>query len=184
MPTTRSCCFTGYRPEKFPFPFHNGHMLYTDFEDRLTGAIFTLVADGYTRFYTGAARGFDLLAAEVTLLCRRMRRMPIELYCAVPFPEQTEGWPDEWKKRYQAVLDEADKVVCLADHYFRGCYQRRNQYMVDNSQAVLTYFDGQKGGTASTLAYARQKGKPVVNLTDCDLDACLEDIPLQFEIVL
>ena len=184
MPTVKTCCFTGYRPEKFPFPFNNEHMLYTQFEDQLTNAIFTLVSDGYTRFYTGAARGFDLLAAELVLLGRRTRRAPIELYCAVPFQSQDEGWPPEWKKRYRAVLEQADHVDLLSDRYFRGCYQKRNQFMVDASEAVLTYFDGQRGGTANTLAYARKQEKPIVNLTECDLESSLEDISVQFEIVL
>lgn len=184
MSALRSCCFTGYRPEKFPFPLRPGHPLYNAFENKLTDAIFTLASDGFVRFYSGAAQGFDLLAAELVLLGRSSHRLPIQLYCAVPFRGQADGWAPAWKKRYDAVLAQADHVEFLSDAYFQGCYQRRNRFMVDNSQTVLTYFDGKPGGTANTLSYARRTGTPVINLADFDMDACLEDIPVQFEIVL
>lgn len=183
MPQIKACCFTGYRPEKFPFPFEENHLQYTAFEDKLTDSIFALASEGYSRFYTGAARGFDLLAAELVLLGRRLRGVSVELYCAVPFRGQDTGWSEAWRRRYARVLEQADHVEYLADGYCRGCYQRRNQFMVDHSQLVLTYYDGQAGGTAGTLAYARRQGKPIVNLADYEIEEEMEAFPYQFEIL-
>ena len=38
--------------------------------------------------------------------------------------------------------------------------------MVDNSDFVITWFDGQSGGTASTLSYAQKCGKRIINLAE------------------
>ena len=40
----------------------------------------------------------------------------------------------------------------------------RNRFMVDNSDYVLTWFDGAAGGTKSTILYALKKDKRVINL--------------------
>ena len=58
--------------------------------------------------------------------------------------------------------------------------------MVDNSDFVLTFFDGQRGGTAATLSYAATKMKKIINLADsgegnmtyqdyCTLDTAFEE---------
>ena len=58
----------------------------------------------------------------------------------------------------------ADEIMCLSDDYYRGCFQKRNEYMIDRSDIVITWFDGKKGGTANTLKYAEKNQKRVVNL--------------------
>ena len=38
--------------------------------------------------------------------------------------------------------------------------QKRNEYMVDNSDKVFAFWNGEeKGGTWNTIQYARKKGK-------------------------
>ena len=70
------------------------------------------------------------------------------------------------EERYDKILDAADKVVILSDKYFTGCFAKRNSYMVDNSDVVLTYFDGKAGGTGSTLKYAKKLGKSIINVAE------------------
>lgn len=168
---TLSCCFTGYRPHKFPFPFDGGDAQYLEMENRLTDAIFSLPQEGVIRFYTGAAMGFDLLAAETVLLCRQaLGKGAVELICVIPFPEQAAAFPEEWKERYGRVLTAADRVITLSDAYARGCYQRRNEYMVDHSDLVVTWYDGQSGGTRNTLFYARRQNRRILNLCEKGLN--------------
>ena len=47
-------------------------------------------------------------------------------------------------------------MTCLQEEYTRGCMQKRNKYMVDNSQYVIAVWDGSKSGTFNTLKYARK----------------------------
>ncbi len=170
-PKITSCCFTGYRPHKFPFEFHAGDLSYLEMENALTETVFSLPKEGVTTFYTGAAMGFDLMAAETVLLCRKaFGKGIVKLVCVVPFPEQAAAYSEEWKARYLRVLQEADEVVTLSEVYTRDCYQQRNRYMVDRSDLVLTWYDGQSGGTRNTLSYAKRKGRKILNLNKTETE--------------
>ena len=159
-----ACSFTGYRPSKFPFEFEGNNENYAAFEAALTEAIFSLPKENCFTFYTGMAMGFDILAAEIVLLLKEKDDCVINLVCVLPFKDQTNGWSEEWKQRYENVLQNADEVILLSENYYKGCYFKRNNFMVDNSDLVLTFFDGQKGGTAATLKYAAQRNKKIINL--------------------
>ena len=45
------CCFTGYRPSKFPFELSEYNENYIDFENSLVGGILNLIEQGCTIFY-------------------------------------------------------------------------------------------------------------------------------------
>ncbi len=161
----RICCFTGYRPSKMPFELNSKNKEYIRFENKLIDAIFSLTSEESLTFYSGVAMGFDIIAAETVLLLKNAKSNgDIKLICAVPFKNQAEKYTDEWKKRYQNVLKNADEVIYVSQEYHRGCYQRRNEFMVDKSDTVITWFDGQSGGTLNTLIYAKKKNKRIVNI--------------------
>lgn len=40
--------------------------------------------------------------------------------------------------------------------------QKRNKYMISNSSLVIALFDGQPGGTKSTLAMAKKTGLDIL----------------------
>ncbi len=160
-----ACCFTGYRPEKFNFDFTPGTPEYTQFENNLTDAVYRMADRGCGVFYSGVAQGFDIAAAEIVLLRRRLQG-DVVLRCALPFREQAAKWELSWKRRYLEVLKAADEIIILSDNYYKGCFARRNRYMVERSRAVITYFDGAAGGTASTLQMAERRGLEVINIYD------------------
>ncbi|MDD6478506.1 MAG: SLOG family protein [Oscillospiraceae bacterium] len=164
----KSCCFTGYRPQKFPFALERSSKDYIRFENKLVDAIFSLPKENCYRFYTGGAMGFDIIAAEIVLMLRDAPRVntAIELYCVVPFIKQADNFDEEWRQRYENVLNKADKVILISDNYYPGCYQKRNEFMVDNSDFVVTWYDGAAGGTRNTLNYATKKQKRIINLSE------------------
>jgi predicted Rossmann fold nucleotide-binding protein DprA/Smf involved in DNA uptake len=41
-------------------------------------------------------------------------------------------------------------------------HQTRNEWMVDNSAAIIAVWDGKPSGTANTVEYAQKQGKPVL----------------------
>ena len=173
----KSCCFTGYRPAKFPFSFDRNCKDYIRFENKLIDAIFSLPAEECYTFYTGGAMGFDIIAAEIVLMLKEAPNLnsSIGLICAVPFIEQSASYDAEWKRRYDNILAKADEVVLISDKYYPGCYQKRNEFMVDNSDIVITWFDGKSGGTRNTLRYANKKGKRIVNLSEYGVHEYLAD---------
>ena len=99
------------------------------------------------------AVGFDLEAAEMVISLRN--RLPLaEVISVVPFQGMEERFPAEQRARYARVIAESSEVITLATHYSPGVYTQRNNYMVKNSSAVITYFTGEKGGTAYTVHQA------------------------------
>ena len=42
-----------------------------------------------------------------------------------------------------------------------SAYQKRNEWMVDHSSLVLAFYNGEPGGTANTIQYARKHGVDV-----------------------
>ena len=167
MSKNLACCFTGYRPNKFPFTFGEGEE-YLDLENKLIKEIFSLPEENCLTFYTGMAMGFDILAAELVLLLKSRSNKKIKLVCCLPFKEQQKGWDPHWQERYENIMQQADEAVLISDHYYKGCYFKRNEFMVDNSDIVLTFFDGTPGGTAQTLRYATKKGRRIINLARTD----------------
>ena len=161
----KSCCFTGYRPDKFPFRLDRRTAAFTAFENRLIETVFSLPDEECFTFYSGMAMGFDIIAAEAVLLLKK--RLPsVRLVCALPFANQGSGFPEPWKERHEKILYSADRVIKVSEDYFSGCYTKRNVFMVDNSDYVVTWFDGKHGGTENTLKYAVKKRRHIINLND------------------
>lgn len=164
----KACSFTGYRPDKFDFVFSENSTEYRDFENKLVEAVFTANGDGYTDFYCGMAHGFDIVAGEAVELLKKARPNKARLIAVVPFEKQANAWTDEWKKRYSKLLSSADRIVYISRDYSKECYHKRNRYMVDNSDTVITYFDGKSGGTAATLRYAKTQQKRIINIAEIE----------------
>lgn len=162
-----SCCFTGYRPEKFPFEFETKCPEFYEFCTRFYTIVSRLIVDGCHTFYCGMAHGFDIFAGEYIALIKQ-RNTALKLIGVVPFNGQEKGWSDEWKQRYHTLLSQCDEVVVLNESYTPWSFNQRNRYMVDRCRHVLTYFDGQKGGTANTVKYAAKHGREILNIYETD----------------
>ncbi len=129
----------------------------------LSTTISALIEDECGVFYTGMALGFDILAAETVLKLKK--DFPhLKLIAVIPFEEQEKTHSQEWKTRYEQVLSACDEVKLLSKEYHAGCYQNRNKYMVDNSDYIVTWYDGKQGGTRNTLLYAQKKNRYIVNV--------------------
>lgn len=114
--------------------------------------------------YSGMAMGFDLMAAE-TVLSLKGRYPDIRLIAVVPFRKQSCRWPSMEKEHYQKIISQADQVIILSEHYFKGCLLRRNDFMLEHSCGVIAFYDGKPyGGTFYTCREAVKKGMDIVNL--------------------
>ena len=153
-----ACCFTGHRiipPDKVD-----------NLRERLKSEIERLYAEnGITVFYAGGATGFDALASEVVIE-HRMAHPDIRLIVVMPHKEQAKRRSADERAQHEHIKSAADEVISLAEHYYRGCMQRRNRYMVDRSSVCVCYQTQEKGGTAYTVKYARKYGLRVINLAE------------------
>ena len=150
------CCFTGHRPEKL---HRSEKAIRADLEYEIRKAI----SDGFTVFITGMARGVDLDAGEIVLQLRT-EGFPIRLICASPYQGFERSWSSEWQRRYNSVLNQADLVRYICPGYNRGCFQKRNEWMVDHSARIIAVFNGQPSGTKNTIVYAHRQGVPVIQI--------------------
>jgi uncharacterized phage-like protein YoqJ len=163
MDKARTIAFTGHRPESLPFGENELSPACIRLKAMLLTEIMDRASQGYGIFYCGAARGSDITFGELVLLAKATEYPEIRLVCVVPHEEQAKSWSEHWRDRYYGLLKQADETVLLSTRYTSGCYHRRNRYMVDKADALISVYDGlPTGGTAYTVEYARQKGKEVV----------------------
>lgn len=168
MKINAAVCFSGYREEKFPFALRNGDIRYEQLKKDLLSSVLEAAEEGYGNFYTGACYGFDILAGETVIKARDQYDLPIRLTSVLPFENQAQLWKEHWRDRYFSMLEYSDQVVTLQTRYTRGCYQRRNRYMVERSDLLICYHTGRTGGTDFTVHTAIESGLYVVNLSrDC-----------------
>lgn len=154
---THRCCFTGHRPEKLSIS-------ETEAKTAVKKEIRLAIADGINVFITGMAPGVDIWAAEIVLELREQEDLPLKLIAASPHPGFENRWSLDWQKRYAAVMAKADLIKEVCTHYSRGCYQIRNEWMVDHSARVIAVWNGSPSGTKNTIMYANRKGVPVINI--------------------
>ena len=150
------CCFTGHRPEKLQ---KSERAIRSELEKQIR----QVVADGYTTFITGMARGTDIIAGEIVLQLRRQNHF-IRLICACPYPGFEDGWSSVWQERYRNIMEAADLVRYITPGYSRSCFQIRNEWMVNHSARVIAVYNGQPSGTKNTIDYAHRQGVPVIQI--------------------
>ncbi|MBR2352184.1 MAG: DUF1273 family protein [Alistipes sp.] len=141
-----------------------GHRSYNGCRDReLEAAIRELYASGYRTFLGGMAMGFDLSAAE-KVLALRDELAGLRFVAVVPFEGMQRGFSESWRLRFEAVVAASDECITLAPRYSAGVYAVRNNYLVDNSSAIIAYFTGEKGGTAYTVRRATKRLLRLINI--------------------
>jgi len=158
-----SCCFTGHRPAKLPWGYHEDDPRCTELKRRIHIAVEAAYEEGYRHFLCGMAQGCDLYFCEA-VIALRSRCEGVTLEAAVPCPTQAENWPAIQRSRYRCLLAECDFETVVSAQYHPGCMQRRNRYMVDHSSLLIAAFDGSIGGTRRTVEYALKRGLNIVDL--------------------
>lgn len=151
----QTCCFTGHRLIN--------HSEYINIKRKVKKVIISLIKKGVMFYGAGGALGFDTIAAECVLELKE-KYPQIKLILLLPCKDQTRGWYDSDVKRYNEILSRADKVVYTAEKYYDGCMLKRNRHLVNNSGYCICYLKKNKGGTAYTVNYAKQKGLIIYNV--------------------
>ena len=160
----KSVAFTGPRPEKLPWGVDDNSPDGVLFKFRLRETLEYLIGRGYTDFLSGAARGFDTIAAEMVISLREVYPW-IRLTVVLPCADQARRWNDADRSRWENIITNSDHVETLARTYDRSCMFRRNRYLVDHADLVLACYDGDPhSGTGMTVNYAHNKDVKVRRL--------------------
>ncbi len=165
-----TCCVTGHRPKGFPFLYGASDLLIDDprdcflfskYKETLEKKIERLINEGYTHFITGMADGADLDFAECVINNQKLSG-GIILEAALPSPTNIKKLLDGNRIEKADILSKTNLIHTVSDHYYNGCMQKRNRYMVNKSDLVFAVWNGEKkGGTWDTIRYAIKQNKPI-----------------------
>ena len=111
-----------------------------------------LIVNGAEKFYLGGYGAFDRLAASV--LAEQKKRYPqIELVLILPYLNRRKDISPCDSSLYPPLESVPKKLAIV----------RRNRWMVDQADVVVSYVLHSWGGTATTLEYAKQKKKRIIS---------------------
>ena len=115
---------------------------------------------GATRLYQGMANGVDLWSAKEAW------KLKIPYTACKPWAGHSPRYGD--RIEYTKVIRHADEVIDVSPHFgYPGpwVYGKRNEFIVDNSQALIAVWDGDRyGGTYHCIQYAWKKSIPVFRI--------------------
>lgn len=160
---TKTCCFTGHRPESLSFKTNEEHPDCVRLKELLRQEIERLVTEnGVKHFISGMALGTDLMAAGLVLELKE-KHPQITLESAIPYEEQAIKWTVPQREQYYEIASRCDKSITLQTVYTPDCMKKRNQYMVDHSAYVLAVWSGiLRSGTGQTVRLAKDLGRQII----------------------
>lgn len=157
---------TGHRPEKLP---QNLNVLENKVEE-------VLVSLEPEKVYVGMAAGIDLMVAE---LCAK-NNLPY-VACKPWIGHKARAGSEQL---YNFIIDNAFEVVNVmpvVGYPGPGAYEKRNRYMVDNADTVLSVWDGgESGGTWRATSYAFKTRKVVYQVHPKTLQVTEHGFPSLF----
>lgn len=162
----KNVCFSGPRPAKLP----GGGSPLDPTMQKITMVLSEYIQAeaerGMIWFISGIMAGFDVIAGEAVL--RLKNRFPqIRLALIGPFRKgyfATEHWTPDWKARALELCRCRDCGLCLHDAYTKGIYFERDRFIVEHSNTIICYYNGQPGGTQYTVRQAKSRGLIIRNI--------------------
>lgn len=164
MLKNNTCCFTGHRPNKI-YGYDLSNPNYQIIAKKVRSIAEDLfINKGVNTFISGSALGFDTVSFFAIKSLKKKYPNQIQNILAIPFKNQNGAWKNPVDlDRYSRMKSSADKIIYVdeIDEYKANSIgaklNRRNHYMIDNSNYVIAYWDGTKGGAYNCLQYAKSK---------------------------
>lgn len=173
--------FTGHRPNKLG-GYQWGNKIQKEVRKEIEKNILDIIERTEEKeivFYSGGAIGVDQIAFEVVDGLKEViwfinEDITIKNNIAIPFKDQDRLWRINDKERYKSQKKRADNVIYVdtekgyeVSGTEEGKYdvrkmQKRNEYMVDNSDILIAVFDGSKSGTKNCIDYAKEHNKEII----------------------
>ena len=143
---------TGHRPNKVG-GYNENNPLAAAIKSNMR-QILSLAKESDLMVISGMALGIDQWWAEAAI------ELKIPFIAAIPFMGMESKWPAVSQDRFYEIISYADSIVYVCDPgYEPWKMQKRNEWMVDNCDKLVAYWDGSPGGTANCVQYARAKGR-------------------------
>ncbi len=164
-----TACFTGHRPEKFPF--YDDEIRMRMLMSMFIEHIYTAIDDGYRTFITGMARGVDIWGGRALFALKHSRpELGLKLIGISPYEKEFDSLSGADIYEYGTVRQGCDEMYYLSEDYFQACYHIRNRLMVDHSSRVIGAVYDYKSGTGNTIREAKRQGLTidVIDINKCD----------------
>ena len=159
---SKSCAFSGHRPQKFPWKHHETDSRCVALKMVLMEQIRLLVNAGVTQFLSGMAEATDTWSA-LFVLALREKNPALKLHCILPCTTQTDRWTASSRDLCRSILEQADSIVYVSREYHQNCMLDRNRFLVEHASTLLAVYNGERrGGTAATMRYAQKMGREIV----------------------
>jgi uncharacterized phage-like protein YoqJ len=143
---------TGHRPEKLG-GYDETNPLAVAIKQHMMRTLFWQPIKDLT-LISGMALGIDQWWAESAIA------LNVPFIAAIPFKGMESKWPKSSQDRFNKILSYAKTVEYICDPgYEPWKMQRRNEWMVDNCDEIIAYWNGSLGGTSNCVAYAKKVGK-------------------------
>lgn len=119
----------------------------------LYDSVESLIRQGAVEFLLGGYGNFDIMAAHVVKELKE-KYFDIRSVMVIPYID----------RKYNKELYDISEYPLLENVPKRFAIVKRNEYMVDKSDAVVAYVNDDFGGAARMLRYAERKSKTVINI--------------------
>lgn len=158
---SKTVAFTGYRSSKMQIA---SNVPLPVIKQRIFTEICRLIEEhGKDTFLTGMSEGFDMAAATAVIKAR-VKYPHIKLIAAIPFPGQAEKYSARDCEKYTGILSQTDHRIVFGESFHLGHYFKRNDFLIDSSDCVVCFYDGQNGGTKYTFERAEKVGSLIINV--------------------
>ena len=141
---------TGHRPPTLKIPYETPSPGY----EKLYKAVVNKFNElSPSKIISGLAQGSDQIACWVAI------ELNIPYIAALAGEGQESLWPDDAKRKFYHLLNQAEKVVKVSQEKVSNkAYFNRDKWIVDFSDNLLGIWNGQEtGGTYYTIKYAKTK---------------------------
>jgi len=130
----------------------------TDVDDRLLNVIRSLINEGANVFYLGGYGNFDSLAAKAVYALKQ--EFPnIQSIIVLPYLD----------RQFNEDLYDESLYPPLEDVPLRFAISKRNEWMVEQADVIVSGVTHDWGGAYSTLKFAKGKKKRIISVVDCNL---------------
>ena len=149
MDVKKSCSVTGHRQLK------DNQIEFI--RQELRREIELAIKEGYTNFMSGFANGADIEYAVIVAELKKDNPI-ITLEAALPYRKRM----NTKNKQFRELLDKCDMITVTSEEYSKSCFQKRNYYMIANSERIIAVFDGRrKGGTFHSIKVAEKNNREI-----------------------
>lgn len=176
--------FTGHRPQKlFGHDIHTKR--YLPLREKIS-EVFSYVEDKYgyiDKAYNGLALGSDTIFFEELYFTRNNGKT--KLISCIPFEKQSSRWSNPFILAYEDLKSKSSEIVyvdtidkykiknTVEGEYHVAKMQKRNEYMVDNSDVLISCWNHEKkGGTWNCIRYALRNDNivEIININPTTLE--------------